>query len=142
MCLILQLLLFVNFFINLSLCNPNQTCFHVAPVCGQGDAFETVQVKEGEVLNLHPGVDLTEDDQIQWSYESGYLSTRIAKMNRGEIYTHYEEKFAGRVQIDKTTGVLSISNIRTNETGLFEAFIIINTQISEKKFNVEVLGKF
>ncbi|CAM4675449.1 unnamed protein product [Leuciscus chuanchicus] len=108
-------------------------------VCGQADAFEIVQVKEGEVLNLHPGVDLTEDDQIQWSYVSGNLSTRIAKMNRGEIDTHYDERFAGRVQIDKT-GVLTISNIRTNETGLFEAFIIINKQISEKKFNVEVLG--
>jgi len=111
-------------------------------VCGPADAFETVQVKEGEVLNLHPGVDLKDDDQIQWSYERDDLSTRIAKMHRGEINTHYDERFADRVQIDQTTGALSISNIRTNESGLFEAFIIVNKQISEKLFNVQVLGKF
>ncbi|CAM4675251.1 unnamed protein product [Leuciscus chuanchicus] len=109
-------------------------------VCGQADVFKTVQVKEGEVLRLHPGVDLKEDFQILWTYESGNISTRVAQIHQGKTYTHYDERFAERVQIDQTTGVLTISNIRTNETGPFEAFIVINKQISKQKFYVTVYG--
>jgi len=109
-------------------------------VCGQADVL-TVQVKEGEVLHLHPGIDLTDNFQILWSYE-GDNPSRVAQIHQGKTYTHYDERFAGRVQIDQTTGALSISNIRTNESGPFEAFIVINRQISKRKFYVDVYGKF
>lgn len=122
--------------------NSNHTCCHVVSVCGQADVITTVRVKEGGVLNLHPGVDLKGDFQILWSYESGSQSDRVAQIYQGRIYTHYDERFAGRVQIDQTTGVLTISNIRTNETGPFEAFIVINRQISTRQFNIDVYGKF
>ncbi|XP_048034408.1 uncharacterized protein LOC125260212 isoform X1 [Megalobrama amblycephala] len=112
--------------------------FTSVEVCGQADVITTVRVKEGGVLNLHPGVDLKGDFQILWSYEGGNQSNRVAQIYQGRIYTHYDERFAGRVQIDQTTGVLTISNIRSNETGLFEAFIVINRLISTRQFNIDV----
>ncbi|XP_048034409.1 uncharacterized protein LOC125260212 isoform X2 [Megalobrama amblycephala] len=114
--------------------------FTSVEVCGQADVITTVRVKEGGVLNLHPGVDLKGDFQILWSYEGGNQSNRVAQIYQGRIYTHYDERFAGRVQIDQTTGVLTISNIRSNETGLFEAFIVINRLISTRQFNIDVYG--
>ncbi|KAF4096307.1 hypothetical protein G5714_022276 [Onychostoma macrolepis] len=108
-------------------------------VCGQADAPESVRVMEGDVLRLHPGVpELKQDVQILWSYERDNLSTRVAQIYQGKIYTSYDERFSGRVQLDRKTGVLTISNIRTNESGPFEAFIVINTKISKRKFSVDV----
>ncbi len=112
-------------------------------MCGQADAPESVRVMEGDVLRLHPGVpELKQDVQILWSYECDNLSTRVAQIYQGNIYTSYDERFSGRVQLDQKTGVLTISNIRTNESGPFEAFIVINTKTSKRKFNVDVYGKF
>ncbi|XP_052396605.1 uncharacterized protein LOC127944598 isoform X3 [Carassius gibelio] len=113
--------------------------FTSVKVCGQADAPKSVRVMEGDVLRLHPGVpELKEDVQILWSYERGNLSHRIAQKYQGKIYTHYDQKFSGRVQLDQKTGVLTISNIRTNESGPFEALLVINRQISKRKFSVDV----
>lgn len=120
--------------------SPKPTLFSV---CGEAGAPESVRVMEGDVLRLHPGVpELKEDVQILWSYERDNRSTRVAQMYQGKVYTHYDERFSGRVQLDQKTGALTISNIRTSESGPFEAFIVINTQISKRKFNVDVYGKF
>ncbi|XDV46495.1 hypothetical protein PO909_014382, partial [Leuciscus waleckii] len=115
------------------------TCFHIVSVCGETDDIETVQVKEGGFLNLHPGLhDLNGDVQILWTFESGRQSTRVAQMYQGKIYTHYDKRLTGRVQLDRDTGILTISDIRTNESGLYKAVIIVNTHISGWRYKVDV----
>ncbi|CAM4675477.1 unnamed protein product [Leuciscus chuanchicus] len=114
-------------------------CFICAEVCGETDDIETVQVKEGGFLNLHPGLhDLNGDVQILWTFESGRQSTRVAQMYQGKIYTHYDKRLTGRVQLDRDTGILTISDIRTNESGLYKAVIIVNTHISGWRYKVDV----
>ncbi|CAM4675404.1 unnamed protein product [Leuciscus chuanchicus] len=111
----------------------------VFEMCGEIDDIETVQVKEGGFLNLHPGLhDLNGDVQILWTFESGRQSTRVAQMHQGKIYTHYDKRLTGRVQLDRDTGILTISGIRTNESGLYKAVIIINTHISGWRYKVDV----
>ncbi|XP_052396178.1 uncharacterized protein LOC127944340 [Carassius gibelio] len=73
---------------------------------------------ERGVLNLQPGVDdLKGDVQILWSFESGRQNTRVAQIHQGKMYTHYNTQFTGRVQLEQTTGILTISDIRTNQSG-------------------------
>ncbi len=118
------------------------TCFHVVSVGGEVNDIETVKVMEGGVLNLHPGLeDLKGDVQIMWTTESGRENIRLAQMYQGEIYTHYDVRFTGRVQLDQKTGILTIMDIRTNESGLYEALIIINTHITGRRYKVDVYGK-
>ncbi|XP_073678861.1 CD48 antigen [Garra rufa] len=113
--------------------------FVCAEVGGEADGVETVKVMEGAVLNLHPGVDdFRGDIQILWTFESGKQSTRVAQLYQGKIYTHYEMRFTGRLQLDQETGILIITEIRTNESGLYKALIITNTVISERKYKVDV----
>ncbi len=109
---------------------------------GEVDGIGTVKVMEGGVLNLHPAVhDLKGDVQILWTFESGRQSTRVAQMHQGNIYTHYDMRFTGRVQLDRTTGILIIMDIRTNESGLYKALIITSTLTSARKYKVDVFGK-
>ncbi|KAF4096310.1 SLAM family member 5-like [Onychostoma macrolepis] len=113
--------------------------FICVEVSGEVDGVETVKVMEGGVLNLHPAVDdLKGDVQILWTFESGRQSTRVAQMHQGKIYTHYEMRFTGRVQLDRKTGILIIMDIRTNESGLYKALIITNTLTSAWKYKVDV----
>ncbi len=107
-------------------------------MAGEVNDFETVKVMEGGVLNLHPGLDhLKGDVQIMWTSEN----IRLAQMYQGDIYTHYDMRFTDRVQLDRTTGRLTIMDIRTNESGLYEALIIINTHITGRRYSVHVYGK-
>ncbi|CAM4675232.1 unnamed protein product [Leuciscus chuanchicus] len=111
----------------------------VQQVCGEVDDTETVQVKEGGFLNLHSGLhDLNGDVQILWTFESGRQSTRVAQMYQGKIYSQYDKRLTGRVQLDRDTGILTISGIRTNESGLYKAVIIVNKKVTVQTYEVEV----
>ncbi|KAK7132783.1 hypothetical protein R3I93_019120 [Phoxinus phoxinus] len=113
----------------------------VQQVGGEVDDIETVKVKEGGFLNLHPGLhDLNGDVQILWTFESSRQtqSTRVAQMHQGKIYTHYDKRLTGRVQLARETGILTISDIRTNESGLYKAVIIVNKKVTVQKYEVEV----
>lgn len=118
------------------------TCFHIVSVYGEVDDTETVQVKEGGFLNLHPGLhDLNGDVQILWTFESDRQSTRVAQMYQGKIYTHYDKRLTGRVQLARDTGILSISDIRTNESGQYKAVNIVNKKVTVQTYEVEIYGK-
>lgn len=109
---------------------------------GDVDDAETVIVMERGVLNLQPGVDdLKGDVQILWSFESGRQNTRVAQMHQGKMYTHYNTQFTGRVQLEQKTGILTISDIRTNQSGLYEALIITSAHITARRYKVHVYGK-
>ncbi|XP_039530368.1 uncharacterized protein LOC120481019 [Pimephales promelas] len=111
----------------------------VQQVGGKVEAIETVKVKEGDFLNLHPGLhDVKGDVQILWTFESDSQSTRVAQMHQGKIYTHYDKRLTGRVQLDRETGILTIADIRTNESGLYKAVIIVNKKVTVNKYEVEV----
>uniref|UniRef100_A0A8C2KZU0 Ig-like domain-containing protein n=1 Tax=Cyprinus carpio TaxID=7962 RepID=A0A8C2KZU0_CYPCA len=113
--------------------------FICVEVGGEVDDAETVKVMEGGVLSLQPGVDdLKGDVQILWSFESGRQYTRVAQMHQGKIYTHYYTQFTGRVQLDQKTGILTITDIRTNQSGLYKAVIITSAHITRRSYRVHV----
>ncbi|XP_051956661.1 SLAM family member 5-like [Xyrauchen texanus] len=108
-------------------------------VGGEVDDVESVTVREGGVLRLHSRVvELKGNLQILWTAESGSQSARVAQMYHGNIYTHYDERFTGRVQLEQQTGSLTISNIRSNESGIYKALIVNNKQIAAREYKVNV----
>lgn len=96
---------------------------------------------EGGLLRLNTDAEkLNGNIQILWTFENGTQSSRIAQYH-GKIYTHYDDRFSGRVELDQHTGSLNISNISTDDSGLYKALIVINKQILTKKYKVDVYGK-
>ncbi|XP_067237008.1 uncharacterized protein [Chanodichthys erythropterus] len=78
-------------------------------------------VGEGESLTLTSGIEINKDDQIQWLFFGDEKKTVIAEIQRGtgEI-TVPDGKFRGRLEIDKKTGSLIITNTSTDDTGVYE----------------------
>ncbi|XP_051551229.1 hepatocyte cell adhesion molecule-like [Myxocyprinus asiaticus] len=104
------------------------------------DKVKSVSVMEGDSVTLHTDVTeiLRDDDVIEWMFGAQNPDTVIAEINRpANIISIMDEQFRFRLQLNNQTGDLTITNIRTTDTGLYKVEIIINTT-PVKIFNVTV----
>ncbi|XP_067270846.1 uncharacterized protein [Pseudorasbora parva] len=94
-----------------------------------------VLVMKGDSVTLNTGVtDIQRDKEIQWMFGQSI----VGRIKDGIITTSVDdEQFRDRLKLDKQTGSLTITNIRTEHDGLYELFFIGSTETS-KKFHVTV----
>lgn len=106
------------------------------------EEVKSVSVMEGENMTLY--TDLTElqrDDLILWSF--GDKGTQIAELNKSAkniTLSENNKRFITRLKLNEQTGSLTITNIKTTDSGLYKAQIIGN-KVSKKTFNVIVIGE-
>ncbi|XP_052394841.1 natural killer cell receptor 2B4 [Carassius gibelio] len=101
---------------------------------------DSVSAMEEDSITLN--TDLTEirkGDDILWRF--GAEKTLIARMNKKKqivsTYNDTDERFRDRLKLDDQTGSLTIMNITTEHTGLYELVISADKLLS-KTFNVSV----
>ncbi|KAK7136736.1 hypothetical protein R3I93_016940 [Phoxinus phoxinus] len=118
-------------FVLFSLC-----LWHLVGVFGD-DEVKSVSVMEGDSVTLN--TDVTETQKyllIQWTFGR----TRIAEVNRlaqtNSTYDGPDERFRDRLKLDQT-GSLTITNTRTNDTGLYQ-LTIVSRETSSMSFNLKV----
>ncbi len=90
------------------------------------DEVKTVSVTEGDSVTLRTDPTYIQRvDEIRWRF--GQQKSPVAEINRTagifKIYDGPDERFRDRLQLDHQTGSLTIKNIRTEHTGLYEAEI-------------------
>ncbi|KAK7126476.1 hypothetical protein R3I94_017831 [Phoxinus phoxinus] len=111
--------------------------FFLCAICVFGDAetVETVSVIEGYSVTLHTDVtEIRRDDAIEWRLND----YRIAKISGDSIST--DGAYDDRLQLDKQTGDLKITSIKTTDSGEY-ILKIRNTRGSpEKTFSVSVVS--
>ncbi len=106
---------------------------------GVSGADTDVSVMEGDSVTLHTGVKTNQQEKIKWYFND----IRIAQISVDQrmICTDVQckdgdERFRGRLKLDKQTGSLTIMNTRTSDAGLYK-LQIINSRISiMKRFSV------
>ncbi|XP_039536817.1 uncharacterized protein LOC120485240 isoform X1 [Pimephales promelas] len=102
------------------------------------DGVKTVIVMEGDSVTLNTNVtEIKREDTILWMF--GDDNSIIANMNEatGMFSTKEDERFGDRLELDKQTGSLTIRNIRTEHTGLYQ-LKIKSTTVTTKRFSVTV----
>ncbi|XP_067271107.1 pregnancy-specific glycoprotein 22-like [Pseudorasbora parva] len=104
----------------------------------------TVKMKERSVnegdrvtLEIQTGPVIQPDDLILWTF--GTENCLIVKADSRT--TDFGERFRGRVELDKTTGSLTIRNITTKDNGHFKLQIINSKETTFKRYNVIVNGE-
>ncbi|XP_059425972.1 uncharacterized protein LOC132160252 isoform X2 [Carassius carassius] len=100
------------------------------------DADEVKTVMEGDSVTLNP--DLTQIQgviQIQWRF--GEKGSTIAQIEGSKISYEDVKLFKGRLQLNQT-GSLTITNVRINHSGPYEAEISHKTGTSNQKFSLTV----
>uniref|UniRef100_A0A8C1TRQ0 Ig-like domain-containing protein n=1 Tax=Cyprinus carpio TaxID=7962 RepID=A0A8C1TRQ0_CYPCA len=117
-------------------------CFLVVyGVFGDTDVMKSVSVTEGDSVTLHTNVtEIQSDDQIVWMF--GPQERRIAEIYRQNISTYdYNVTFGDRLQMDSQNGSLTIGNVRTEHTGLYNVQIITNEATSHKTIKLTVYAR-
>ncbi|KAL0161373.1 hypothetical protein M9458_045098, partial [Cirrhinus mrigala] len=98
---------------------------------------------EEDSVIFHTGVVTNQQEDIKWYFNS----IRIAQINGvlSLICTDVHcnkgtERFRDRLKLDHQTGSLTIMNITTMDSGVYELKIISSSSSGEKIFNVNVNG--
>ncbi|KAL0146675.1 hypothetical protein M9458_058015, partial [Cirrhinus mrigala] len=105
-----------------------------------------VPVSEGEDVTLKPDYKIKKGDVIQWQFGDKKLLTHIAEI-RGEtrrpLICDYnaDERFRDRLDLDETTGSLTIKNTRTAHSGLYKLHIRTSRRTLQQRFSVTVNEK-
>ncbi|KAL6466531.1 hypothetical protein MHYP_G00243350 [Metynnis hypsauchen] len=98
--------------------------------------METIDATEGATVTLR--TDLTtknNGDVILWTF--GPADTLIAQLVNRNTVTLSSERFRDRLQLDRQTGSLTISNIGITDSGVYKV-LIISVEISNEHFTVTV----
>ncbi|XP_050958687.1 CD48 antigen-like [Labeo rohita] len=110
------------------------------------DGVKIVSVTEGDSVTLHTDVTVTEIPRrfmryIEWMW-LGPKNTRIVLLRDEETYhivDYVNEIFGDRLQINNQTGSLTIRNIRTTDSGLYQ--LISRFSRKEELYNVTVYAR-
>ncbi|XP_026119860.1 uncharacterized protein LOC113099024 isoform X2 [Carassius auratus] len=96
-------------------------------------------VKYGDSVTLKPDPEIQRDDQMLWMFGDQDILIAQVKAGTGETYGGADERFRGRLELDETTGSLTIRNILLQHTGLYKLQIISRSGgILTKKFRVSM----
>ncbi|XP_065099386.1 uncharacterized protein [Paramisgurnus dabryanus] len=113
-------------------------------LCGVfGDPDKVTSVYEGDYVTLPTNTTIQRDDKIMWRFEEAGSPNLLVQMlgNRISYNDFVDGRFKDRLQIlDSKSGDLTIKNMRTKHTGLYEAEINTGTGTSYKRFRVVVKG--
>ncbi|KAL0161104.1 hypothetical protein M9458_044829, partial [Cirrhinus mrigala] len=102
-----------------------------------------MEVMEGESVTLETVAEIKKDYLILWLFGDVELLTGIA-MFRGEtgrIFTYAYVAggiFKDRLELDETTGSLTIRNTRTAHSGIYKLQIISSSGVLDQTFTVTV----
>ncbi|XP_065099482.1 uncharacterized protein [Paramisgurnus dabryanus] len=108
-----------------------------------GDEVKSVSVMEGDSLTLHTDTEILSAHQILWRFETdGTLIAKINKdTNKTSIYDDVlDGRFRDRLQVNNQTGDLTITNITTQHTGLYQ-LTISSRQTTSHTFKVTVYAR-
>ncbi|XP_026119998.1 uncharacterized protein LOC113099127 [Carassius auratus] len=98
-----------------------------------GAADEIVSAMEGESFTLRTGFTERQGDQeIKWRF--GSSRTLLTSIKSGNIIPFSHTVFRDRLQLDRQTGDLTITNINNEHTGVYE----LNVGSNDLKFIVTV----
>ncbi|ROI90706.1 hypothetical protein DPX16_1228 [Anabarilius grahami] len=99
---------------------------------------DTLKFTEGETVHLTTGVtEIQKDDLILWKFEP--KNAVIAKVDGKTHNTSIDDEgFRDRLEVDSRTGNLTITNIKSIDSGVYEVEIKSSNKVSYKKFNVLV----
>lgn len=103
------------------------------------DGVRSVSVMEGQNVTLNTDTEIHLDDLILWRFgDKGILLAKIDVGTNETSLNDNDERFRDRLKIDHHTGSLTITNIKTEQAGLYE--LQIRGHESSQRFLLSVKG--
>ncbi|XP_051763258.1 uncharacterized protein LOC127519764 isoform X2 [Ctenopharyngodon idella] len=102
---------------------------------------DTLKFTEGESVHLQTGItEIQKEDLILWKFEpkNALIAKVDGQTNETSVYDVDDERFRDRLELDRRTGDLTITNTKSTDSGVYEVQIKSSNTVSYKKFNVLV----
>ncbi|XP_050960620.1 SLAM family member 9-like [Labeo rohita] len=100
------------------------------------DAVQPVSVVEGKPITLQTDVDTVKE--IIWKFGEQGIFIVLLDGDQISYPSDIDDRFKGRLQLDKQTGSLTITNTTTTDSGFYEARIMAGPKVQIKNFTVTV----
>ncbi len=102
------------------------------------DEVKAVSVMEGDSVTLPTNLtQIQRINLIEWRFRGPIIAQTVGK---NVLYPSHTEIFRDRLQLD-VTGSLTIKNMKTKHSGLYELKISHSDGTTDRKFNVTVYGE-
>nr|XP_055072996.1 carcinoembryonic antigen-related cell adhesion molecule 1-like [Misgurnus anguillicaudatus] len=103
---------------------------------------DEVLVMEGDSVTLHTNdadIQAADDVTVIWTYQKNRIARINRAANKAPIYDDDvpDWSFKHRLKMDDQTGDLTITNIKTTDSGLYEVQILVGSKNIQKSFNVK-----
>ncbi len=110
-------------------------------VCPPGvtDEVKSVSVMEGDSVTLNSNLTKICGDLIQWVFVNSLIGHINVKDDRITVFDYDDGRFRERLNLDKQTGSLTITNITTEHDGLYELHIYREAKC--QKFSLSVYSE-
>ncbi|XP_052445356.1 SLAM family member 9 [Carassius gibelio] len=117
-------------------------CCCLVGVLADSNAVKSVPVTEGDSVTLNPDLSVKQSDNlIMWNFKTnGYLIAKITTNHTSIIDDVLDGIFRDRLKLDHQTGSLTITDITTQHTGVYQVTISSKTK-SVYRFNVTVYAR-
>lgn len=100
---------------------------------------KTVSVKEGDPVNLHTGVIAIKGfDVILWKTDGDLVAEINQVTNRFSLYDSGDVRFNGRLDLDRQSGDLTISDAETTDSGVYHLHMSSSTHTLQRNISVTV----
>ncbi|CAM4659199.1 unnamed protein product [Leuciscus chuanchicus] len=108
------------------------------------DEVKSVSVMVGDSLTLNTDFTETKGDELHWKIEgeSDVIAQIDREANKITVPGNNEERFRDRLKLDHQTGSLTITNIRTTDSGVYELKIKDSMNDNKCRFIVTVRDVF
>ncbi|XP_046699407.1 signaling lymphocytic activation molecule-like isoform X1 [Silurus meridionalis] len=114
--------------------------FYCCFLSAAGDEMVTLQEVEGTTITLHTGITgIQTDAHIVWFYrpEKAEKKILISQMFKGETVTEISERFKESLQLNRSSGALTIRNINRNHSGVY-LLHVMTRRLYSRTFRVSV----
>ncbi|XP_026106263.1 uncharacterized protein LOC113078162 [Carassius auratus] len=105
----------------------------------------SVSVMVGDSVTLHTGDTKTQRVlELVWKIqgENKFMAEIDKEINKLSVPGNEEEPFRGRLKLDNLTDSLTITNLKTADSRVYELQIKTTKETKSKIFNVDVSGRF
>ncbi|KAJ8410955.1 hypothetical protein AAFF_G00179900 [Aldrovandia affinis] len=99
-------------------------------LCAIEIELKTVRAREGQTVTLYSSLTGEQPGPfIIWSFAHIRSYTMIAELFSGQIKTDYSVRFRDRLQLDRQTGSLTIGNLNTKDSGVYQLQIWLSGSV-------------
>ncbi|XP_050959990.1 uncharacterized protein LOC127161344 isoform X1 [Labeo rohita] len=100
------------------------------------DAVESVSVMKGDSVTLNSGLTNINGVVFQWVFVNSLIAHINVKADHITLFDYNDGRFRDRLKLDKQTGSLTITNTRSEHSGLYE--LEIYKEAKSRKFHLTV----